>query len=144
MKFVGDSVDKQCNVRDIRSDHHGQLRHMFSLFAIKDHISPPAPLPEFSPPSLMSETVDCFLPSRENMKVVQSDMEVLVARMLCDYIKDLRQLKKFVVTHIPHTYCDKMAEISEVVVLDVLHKNETKSSDMVHITREIASYLGGD
>eukprot|EP00731_Ephydatia_muelleri_P022105 Em0014g696a len=93
-------------------------------------ISPPAPLPEFSPPSLMSVTVDCFLPSREDMKVVQSDMEVLVARILCDYIKDLRQLKKFVVTHIPHTYSDKMAEKSEVVVLDVLHKNETKSSDM--------------
>ena len=43
------------------------------------------------------------------MKVVQSDMEVLVARILCGYIKDLRQLKKFVVTQIPHTYSDKMA-----------------------------------
>ena len=60
------------------------------------------------------------------------------------YMKDLRQLKKFVVTHIPHTYSDKMAEKSEVVVLDVLQKNETKSSDMVHIMREMASYLGGD
>eukprot|EP00731_Ephydatia_muelleri_P006219 Em0003g467a len=95
----------------------------------------------------MSETVDCFLPSREDRKVVQSDMEVLVARILCDYIKDLHQLKKLVVTHIPHTYSDKMAEKSEVVVLqdlDVLHKNETKSRDMVHIMREMASYLGGD
>ena len=69
------------------------------------------------------------------MKVVQSDVEVLVARILCDYIKDLCQLKKFVVTHIPHTYSDKMAVKSEVIVLDVLHKNETKSSDMVHIMR---------
>ena len=51
-------------------------------------------------------------------------------------------LWKFVVTHIPHPYSDKMAEKSEVVVLDVLHKNETKSSDMVHIMREMASYLG--
>ena len=47
------------------------------------------------------------------------------------YIKDLRQLKKFVVTHIPHTYSDKMAAKYEVIVLDVLHKNETKSSDIV-------------
>ena len=51
----------------------------------------------------------------------------------------MRQLKKFVVTHIPHTYSNKMAEKSEVIVLDVLHKNETKSSD---IMREMASYLG--
>ena len=76
------------------------------------------------------------------MKVILSDMEVLVARILCDYVKDLRQLKKFVVPHIPHTYSDKMADKSDVLVLDVLHKNETKSSDMVHIMREMASYLG--
>ena len=142
VKFVGDNVDKQCNVRDIRSDHHGELRHMFSLLAIKARISPPAPLPEFSPPSLMSHHIDCFLPSREDMNVIQSDMEVLVARILCDYMKDLRQLKKYVVLHIPHTYSDKMAVKSDVLVLDVLHKNETKSSDMVHIMREMASYLG--
>ena len=35
-----------------------------------------------------------------------------------------------------------MAEKSEVIVLDVLHKNETKSSDMVHIMREMTSFLG--
>ena len=29
----------------------------------------------------------------------------------------------------PHTYSDKMAVKSEVIVLDVLHKNETKSSE---------------
>ena len=33
---------------------------MFSLLAIKARISPPAPLPEFSPPSLMSHHLDCF------------------------------------------------------------------------------------
>ena len=137
VKFVGDNVDKQCNVQDIRSGHHGELRHMFSLLAIKAHISPLAPLPQFLPPRLVSLKVDYFLPSREDMKVVQSDMEVLVARILCDYIKDLRQLKKFVVTHIPHTYSNKVAEKSEVIVLDVLHKNETKISDMVHIMRDL-------
>ena len=54
---------------------------MFSLLAIKARISPPAPLPEFSPPSLMSHHLDCFLPSREDMKVILSDMEVLVVRL---------------------------------------------------------------
>ena len=67
---------------------------------------------------------------------------MLVARILYDYTKDLCQIKKFVVTHIQHNYSDKMADKSEVIVLNVLHKNETKSSDMVHIMREMASYLG--
>ena len=35
-----------------------------------------------------------------------------------------------------------MTKTSQVVVLDVLHKNETKSSEMVEIMREMARYLG--
>ena len=135
-------MDKQPNFRDIRTDHHGELRHMFSLIAIKARISPPAPLSDFSPPSLISHNVDCYLPSREDLKTVQGDLEVLVGRIVCDYVKDLRELKRFVVAHILHTYSDKMAEKSEVIVLDVLHKNETKSSDMVQIMREMSSYMG--
>ena len=144
VKFVGDNVDKQFNVRDIRSDHHGQLRHMFSLLVIKARIPPPPPasLPELPTQSLTSANVDCFLPSLEDMKVVQRDMEVLVGRIMCDYIKDMIQLKKCVVNHILHPYSNKMADKSEVIVLDVLHKNEMKSSDMVHIMRVMASYLG--
>ena len=142
IKFVGDNLDKQYNVRDIRSDHHGQLKHMFSLMAIKARVSPPEPLTSFSPPSLIAEKVEHFLPSQEDLKVVEGDLEVIVSRIICDYINGFHALKKFVVKHIPHTYSNKMAEKSEVVVLDVLHKNETKSSDMVQIMREMASYLG--
>ena len=45
---------------------------------------------------------------------------MLVARILYDYTKDLCQIKKFVVTHIQHNYSDKMADKSEVIVLNVL------------------------
>lgn len=38
IKFVEDNIYKQCNVRDLRSDHHGQLKHMFSLMAIKARV----------------------------------------------------------------------------------------------------------
>ena len=44
--------------------------------------------------------------------------------------------------HIPHSHSKEMANTSEVVVVDVLHKHETKSSDMVEIMRETVSYLG--
>ena len=144
VKFVGDNVDKQFSVRDIRSDHHAQLRHMFSLLVIKARIPPPPSLlPELSTQSLTSVKVDSFLPSLADMKVVQCDVEVLFGRIICDYyIKDMSQLKKFVASHIPHIYSDKMADKSEVVVLDVLHKNEMKSTDMIHIMRVMASYLG--
>ena len=94
VKFVGDNVDKQFNVRDIRSDHHAQLRHMFSLLVIKARIPPPPPalLPELPTQSLTSVKVDSFLPSLADMKVIQRDMEVLVGRIICDYIKDMSRL----------------------------------------------------
>ena len=30
-KFWGDNVDKKKGVRDVRSDHHGELLHMYSI-----------------------------------------------------------------------------------------------------------------
>ena len=105
VKFVGDrggqcNVDKQVNVRDITSDHHGKLMHMFSIFAVK---APPAPIADLS---LCTETVECFLPSKEDIIVIQGDLEeVLVSRILCDYIKGLdKGLKRLVTKHIPHEY----------------------------------------
>jgi len=35
-----------------------------------------------------------------------------------------------------------MAQKSDVVVLDVLHKCETKTTDMIDIMREMMSYVG--
>ena len=84
VKFVGDNVDKQVNVRDIASDHHGKLMHMFSIFAVKARVSPPAPIADLSRSMLCTETVECFLPSKEDIIVIQGDLEVLVSRILCD------------------------------------------------------------
>ena len=141
VKFVGDNVDKRKGVRDIRSDHHAELKHMFSLLVVKARIQPPDPLPEFHPVSVTSYQPTHFLPSASDLKCIECDMEVLVSRILCDYVKLFEHLKKLVVKHIPHQYSREMSLKSEVIVLDVLHKNETKSSDMVDIMREMTSYL---
>ena len=62
--------------------------------------------------------------------------------MLCKHIKVLKRYKRTVVNHITHSHSSEMASKSEVAVLDVLHKNETKGADMVDIMREQQSYLG--
>ena len=81
---------------------------------------------------------------REDIIVIQGDLEVLVSRILCDYIKGLEKLKRLVTKHIPHQYSEEMAVRSEVVVLDVLHNNENVSSEMIEIMRTMVSYLGSD
>lgn len=141
-KFVGDNVDNKKGVRDIRSDHHGEIKHMFSLMAIKARVTPPPTVSDFVPVSFTAHEVSHFLPKKADVEAIQKNLVVLVSRILCEYVQALRPQKRSVVKHIPHLYSKEMAMKSEVVVLDVLHKNETKSSDMVQIMREMVSYLG--
>ena len=142
LKFVGDNVDKKKGVRDIRSDHQGELKHMYSLLAVKARVQPPPPVPHFIPPDISSHPVSHFLPTEAELSAINSHLVVLVSRVLCKYIKVLRSHKRSVVKHIPHSYSSEMASKSEIAVLDVLHKNETKSADMVDIMREQQTYLG--
>ena len=88
---------------------------------------------------LCVDMIESFLPSKDDITVIQGDLNVLVSRILCKFIKNLQELKWLVTKHIPHPHSDEMAAKSEVVVLDVLHNNENESSDMVEI---MMSYLG--
>ena len=136
VKFVGDNVEKKRGVRDIRSDHKGEVKHMYSLLAVKGCVNPPAPTAEFSLPDIGSHQVSHFLPTVSDLSAIKSNLVVLVSCVLCRYIKVLKPQKHSLVMHIPHTHSTEMASKSEVAVLDVLHKNETKSADMVDIMRE--------
>lgn len=141
-KFVGDNVDKRKGVRDIRSDNHGKLKHMFSLIAVKARVTPPSSVPDFVPVNLSSLEVSHFLPTNVDVEAIQKNLVVLVSRILCDYIQAFCYQKHLVAKHIPHSHSKEMAKTSKVVVVDVLHKNENKSSDMVEIMRETVSHLG--
>ena len=44
--------------------------------------------------------------------------------------------------HIPHIHSAEMAQCSDIVVLDVLHKCETIRGDMIDIISEMMEYLG--
>lgn len=73
---------------------------------------------------------------------MKSNLVVLVARLLTEYIKDLSPLSKSVPQHITQGYTEQMSRRSEVAVLDVLRKNEACHSDMVDIMNKMQSYLG--
>ena len=141
VKFIGDNVDKYQGVRDIRSDHHGQIVHMFSILVSKLRVTVPA-VDIFSPPTLTSEPLSSFLPSSIDVDAVESNLLVIYSPIICDYIKALRPLSKSVPEHIPHAYSKEMAQKTDVIVLDVLHKNETKNSDRLDIMQTMQSYLG--
>ncbi len=127
------NVAKNKGVRDIRSDHHGELVQMYSLLAVKGRVKGPPPVSTFSPPNLGSLKLTHFLPTKADVAGIQENLVILVSRILCEYIKPLQRYKRCVVSHIKHPLSTEMATKSEVAVLDVLHKNEAKAADMIDI-----------
>ena len=143
-KFVGDNVEKQQRVRDYRSDHHGKLLHMFSLLVSRSR----TPAPELQHTGHLSKlteiAVEDFLPTSSDVRIMKGNLVVLVSRILVQYFPSLAFLSKAVTKHILHKYSSMMAQKSEVVVLDVLMKNETVHKDMLEIMDAMQGYLGDE
>lgn len=143
-KFWGDNVDKKQRVRDVRSDHQGEMLHMYSILAGCSR-TPANDLPYTGQVAQLSSIpYESFLPSQSEVNSVKKNMTVIVCRILTDYIQDLSPLAKAVPKHIHHRYSKQMAQKSEVIVLDVLMKNETCHSDMINIMQTMQGYLGKD
>ena len=143
-KFWGDNVDKQQRVRDLRSDHQGEMLHMFSLIVGKSR----TPALELSFTGHLSQltgvSAKYFLPTNSNIAAVKSNLIVLVGRILTEYFPSLAPFSKVVPKHILHRYSAQMSKKSEVCVLDVLMKNEAKHKDMLDIMETLQDYLGED
>ena len=90
-KFWGDNVDKQLKVRDLRSDHKGEMVHMFSLLAGRSR----TPAPELSHSggggllTLDRLSTECFLPSSSDVSSVKNNLVDIISRTLTHYITGL-------------------------------------------------------
>lgn len=143
-KFIGDNVDQKRGVRDPRSDHSGEMLHMYSVLVMKSRL-PPADLERSGRVAQVSTLPwSSFVPSRADVEAVKQNLVVLVARLLTEYFKDLTPLSKSVPQHIQHQFTHQMSQKSEVAVMDVLMKNEARHSDMVDIMRTMQGYLGDE
>ena len=142
LKFWGDNVDKMQKVRDLRSDHKGDMLHMFSILVARSRT--PAPhLPLEGQLSKLSEVPEeFFLPTSEDVCKVKSNLVIIVSRVLTKYFSQLAPFSKVVQKHILHLYSAEMSNKFDVFVLDILMKNETKNKDMIKIMQTIQDYLG--
>ena len=74
-----------------------------------------------------------FLPTSEDYQAIRNNLVILVCRILTKYIDSLSIFSKAIP---PYYYSNEMGMKSEVIVLDVLTKNEAKHSDMINIIRD--------
>ena len=141
-KFWGDNVDKKRRVRDLRTDHQGEMLHMFSLLVGRSR-TPCPELPFTGQVSKLTEVpADYFLPQQSDIVAVKNNMVTLIGRILTQYFPALAPLSKVVPKHIPHQYSYQMSQKSDIAVLDVLMKNEILRSDMLDIMQVLQDYLG--
>ena len=141
-KFWGDNVDKKRRVHDVCSNHQGDMLHMYSILAGKSRTPEKSLSRTATVANLKLLHPSSFLPTREDVLIVKSNLVILVSRILTQYIQSLSCLAKAVPQHIGHRYSKEMSMKSEVIVLDVLMKNENCHSDMVEIMATMQDYLG--
>ena len=113
-------MDVSFNVRDIWSDHQKYLVHMFSLLLVMKRRIPS----NISTASTRVIEVSSFFPKDSDISSLRHNLSIIVSRIICTYIKGLKQFACLVPPHIFHRHSKAMAEKSEVVVMDVLYQNE--------------------
>ena len=140
-KFVGDNVDKQIRVRDVRSNHQATMHHMYSIIAVRNRV-------DTAQLSCTGNTADItevlpkdFLPSAADASAMKSNIVILVARILVTNIPSLSFLAGVVPMHIQHRYSKEMATKSDISLLDVLMENEASHAGMLAIVKAMHSYL---
>ncbi len=71
---------------------------------------------------------------------MKSNLVVLVSRVLCDHMRVFRWSQR--AKHIPHPHSAEIAKKSDVIVCDVLHKNEIDI--MMGFLGKEYTHTGGD
>lgn len=101
-KFWGDNADKKQHVRDLRSDHIGDMLHLFSMVVGKSRT--PALELAFTGQvsSLAGVSVEFFLPTSSDVAAVKTNMVTLVSRILTEHFHSLASFSKVVPKHILH------------------------------------------
>ena len=161
-KIVGDNIDITLRPRYMRFDKQNTSIHSFQSFALKDRVnfshlsdSPPSEQPNFP------QIIEKLLPNDNDDLQICDEFAVLVARMLCTYMKFFKESFADVVDwHIPHKYSTEMSNKSVIVSfflfssklksslpclmqvpLGVLSKCETKRSEMIEIMTFLHQYV---
>ena len=139
-KFVGDNVDRRVTVREVRSDHHDTLHHMYILMALRSRVTTSSDSAVVLP-DLARLPTSVYLPSSSDVLQLKKNLVIMVSHILCENIKEISCVAKLVPQHIYHQYSSSVCRKSEVVVLDVLHKNEISNADMLSIMKTQQRYL---
>ena len=102
-KFFGDNINQKRKRRDQRSDNKACMINMYSILTSKSRTPAPS-LSHSGTIGKVSDLSSCvFLPTRDDVETVKSNLVIIVSRVLTQYIASLSPLRKSVKQHIIDT-----------------------------------------
>ena len=117
--------------------------HMYSLLAVRSRVQQQEYTCEKPVTDLMMLPPDHFLPTISDVRKVENNLVIIVARVLCKYITSLHPLSNAITKHIEHKFSKEMAKKSSTTILDVLQKSKSDSSEMIEIMRYMQKLVAG-
>ncbi|XP_072026228.1 uncharacterized protein [Amphiura filiformis] len=133
-QVVFDNVNIYQKRRHKTSQNKNEQHNLVQLYAVLDRINC-EDLPDEAPilPDVRELGRDTWwLPATEQLQMKQ-EIEVLISRVITDYLKCLKHLKPIVQQHIPHKNSTQTVIKSDVNKLGLLKLDEMQSGDMIEI-----------
>ncbi len=112
---MGDNIDKHVKPREMRIDAQASTLHYFNVYALADRVDVSDLPDEPSLPDLSSINVMDVLPSRDDHRVLLSNIGVLIGRVIKRRMPFFATYAAGLEKHIEHPYSREMAHKSEVV-----------------------------
>ena len=121
-KLNGDNLDIYVTTNDVRMDNKNKDYHFFATDITFDRVDV-TDLDNSKPIGDIDDiTYKNFIPSTTEFTKYKESLKILLGRILCEYIDDLKWMRKVIPHHIPHDLKDVMSKRSEVFWLPVVLK----------------------
>ena len=116
-KLIGDNVDISIHPRVETSQHHTESFHYSHVYVVRDRIDFSCFSETHPFCSMPSIDVNLILPKENNLKMLKSNVSILVAGCACRHMPFFRKMvtPSSVPRHIHHKYSYQMSKTSNVV-----------------------------
>lgn len=139
IEILGDNVDILITPANMTSDRQRKSWHWFLLLATQKRIIDQE-LPTNKPVADIETISSCvFFPSKVEILDFQRNIQFHVARILSNFIGELKSFEKLLPNYIPHPQIEKTSQKSVFINCDLIDESENSSDGMIRIMQRVHS-----
>lgn len=132
IKILGDNVDILVSPANMTSGRQRKSWHWFLLLATQKKTDQELPTDK---PVADIETISSyvFLPSKVEILDFQKNLQFHVARILSNFIRELKPFERLLPNYIPHPHIEKTSQKSVFINCALIDESEHSSDGMIRI-----------